>query len=183
MSVSPTEAQIERLYNQHAGLVYGRCVRILRNDEEAWDATQDVFASAIRSWDSFQGNSSRLTWLYRIATNHCFNVIRNSSGRRQKLDQRKGERPGAGTGPSSQGQLELLDLVRAVMDDMDEDLARLAVLYYFEDMTQAEIATEVGLSVPTVRKRLRAFVAQARKQLRKGFESQIMRAIKAGTNP
>lgn len=183
MSASPTEAQIERLYNQHAGLVYGRCVRILRNEEEAWDATQDVFARAIRSWNTFEGGSTRGTWLYRIATNHCLNVIRNSSGRRQKLDQRKGERPGAGSGPSDQGQLELLDLVRAVMDDMDEDLQRLAILYWFEDMTQAEIATEVGLSVPTVRKRLRAFVDQARKRLRKGFESQILRAIRAGTTP
>ena len=183
MTVGPTEAQIERLYNQHAGLVHGRCLRILRNEEEAWDATQDVFARAIRSWATFDGNATRGTWLYRIATNHCLNVIRDSSGRRQKLDQRKGERPGAGSGPSGQGQLELQDLVRAVMDDMDEDLQRLAILYWFEDMTQAEIAHEVGLSVPTVRKRLRVFVDQARKRLRKGFESQILRAIKAGTTP
>jgi len=34
-----------------------------------------------------------------------------------------------------------------------------------------------------VRKRLRAFVDQARKRLRKGFESQILRAIRAGTTP
>ncbi len=183
MSRDPTETQIERLYEQHASLVFARCRRILRDEDDAWDATQEVFARAIRSWSSFEGNSTRGTWLYRIATNHCLNVIRNNSGRRQKLEQRKGERPGAGSGPYAQARVEVLDIVRAVMEDMDEDLARLAVLYYFEDMTQSEIAVEVGLSVPTVRKRLRAFMDEARKRVRKGFESQIMRAIKGGANP
>ena len=40
-------------------------------------------------------------------------------------------------------------------------------------------AVELGLSVPTVRKRLRQFVDKARRRLRQGFESQIMRAIQA----
>jgi RNA polymerase sigma-70 factor, ECF subfamily len=177
----PTEVQVERLYNQYGGLIHRRCLRILRNEEEARDATQEVFARAMRYWDSWDGVASRLTWLSRIATNHCLNVIRDSRGRREKLDQRKGEKPGAGSGPESHGRLELLDVVRAIMDDMDEDLQRLAVLYWFDEMTQQEIAREVGLSVPTVRKRLRLFVDKARRRLRKGFESQIIRAIKAET--
>ena len=179
--MSPTEVQVENLYRQYGGLIHRRCRRILRDDEEARDAVQDVFARAIRSWHSWDGEASRLTWLSRIATNHCLNVIRDSKGRRDKLDQRKGERPGAGLGPESHGRLELLDVVKAIMEDMDEDLQRLAILYYFDEMTQAEIAQEVGLSVPTVRKRLRLFVDKARRSLRKGFESQIIRAIRAET--
>ena len=175
----PTEVQVARLYSQYGGLIHRRCVRILRNDEEARDAVQEVFARAMRYWDGWDGTASRLTWLSRIATNHCLNVIRDSRGRRDKLDQRKTEKPGAGAGPSSHGKVELLDIVRAIMDDMDEDLRRLAVLYWFDEMTQAEIAEEVGLSVPTVRKRLRLFVDQARRSLKRGFESQIVRAIKA----
>jgi RNA polymerase sigma-70 factor, ECF subfamily len=177
----PTEVQVEILYRQYGGMIHRRCRRILRDDEEARDAVQEVFARAIRSWDGWDGEASRLTWLSRIATNHCLNVIRDSRGRRAKLDQRKGERPGAGLGPEAHQRLELLDVVKAIMEDMDEDLQRLAVLYYFDEMTQAEIAQEVGLSVPTVRKRLRQFVHQARRTLRKGFESQIIRAIKAET--
>ncbi|MCP4873476.1 MAG: sigma-70 family RNA polymerase sigma factor [Proteobacteria bacterium] len=175
----PTDVQAARLYHQYGALIHRRCRRILRDDEEAWDATQEVFARAIRSWDSWDGTASRLTWLSRIATNHCLNVIRDRQGRRAKLDQRQAERPGAGTGPSAHGQVELLDIVRAVMDGMDPDLQRLAILYWFDEMTQQEIAVEVGLSVPTVRKRLRVFVDRARKQLRSGFESQIIRAIRA----
>jgi RNA polymerase sigma-70 factor (ECF subfamily) len=177
--LTPTEVQIGQLYRRYGPLIHRRCRRILRDEEDAWDATQEVFARAIRSWDTWDAEATRLTWLSRIATNHCLNLIRNQQGRRAKLEQRKAERPGAGTGPDAHGRLELLDLVRAVMDNMDPDLQRLAILYWFDEMTQQEIAHEVGLSVPTVRKRLRTFVDQARKQLRKGFESQIIRALKA----
>ena len=62
------------------------------------------------------------------------------------------------------------------MQDMPEDLQRLAILYYFDEMTQAEIAREVGLSVPTVRKRLRRFVDEARRRIRRGFEGQLLQA-------
>ncbi len=177
--MAPTEAQVERLYRQHGALIQRRCRRILRDEELAWDATQDVFAKAIRSWDGFDGDSTRLTWLSRIATNHCLNELRNRSGRRAKLEQRRHEAPGAGSGPAGPGQLEVLDLVRAVLEDADPALAKLAILYWFDEMSQAEIAAELGLSVPTVRKRLRAFVDHARRQLRRGFESQILRAIQA----
>lgn len=173
--MTPTPAQVERLYTEHAGLIHRRCRRILRDDEAASDAVQEVFARAIRHWASWDGTASRLTWLSRIATNHCLNELRNRQGRRSKLDQRKGERPGAGSGPAGPQQLELLDLVQVVMDDMQPELRQLAVLYYFEDMTQREIAAEVGLSVPTVRKRLRQFLHQARRELQTQFPDLVLK--------
>ncbi len=175
---TPT-AQVERLYRQYGAMVHRRCRRILRNEEEALDATQDVFARALRYWDTWDGSADRINWLNRIATNHCLNRIRNAKGRREKLDQRKNELPAVGSGPAGAADLEQLDLVHAVMRDMPEDLQRLAVLYWFDEMTQAEIAVEVGLSVPTVRKRLRRFIHEARRSLRVGFESSILRAIAA----
>jgi len=174
-----TEAQVERLYRQYAPLIHRRCRRILRDEEWAWDATQDVFAKAIAAWDGFDGDASRLTWLSRIATNHCLNELRNRSGRTSKLEQRQHERPGAGTGPADQRQVEVLDVIRAVMQGMDPELQKLAVLYWFDEMTQQEIAVEVGLSVPTVRKRLRLFVQRARKSLQRGLESQVLRALQS----
>lgn len=174
-----TEAQIDRLYREHGALIQRRCRRILRDEHLAWDATQEVFARAIRGWDSFDGQSTRLTWVSHIATNHCLNELRNRAGRSSKLEQRQEEAPGAGQGPAGQGELEVRDLVRAVLVDAEPEFARLAVMFWFDEMTQAEIAEAAGLSVPTVRKRLRLFVDQARRALRRGFESQILRAIAA----
>jgi len=47
---------------------------MLGDPQKAEDATHDVFFKAFRKMDQFRGESSRRTWLYRIAINHCHNL-------------------------------------------------------------------------------------------------------------
>ena len=56
--------------------MYGRCQYLLGDRTKAEDAMQDVFAKALGHWHEFRSESSPLTWLVRIATHHCLNVIR-----------------------------------------------------------------------------------------------------------
>ena len=62
-------------------------------------------------------------------------------------------------------QVEVRELVRSLLDRFDVETQTLAVLYFVDELSQEEVAAEVGLSVPTVRKRLRGFVEQARRRL------------------
>ncbi len=64
--------QLVRLYE---GRVYNLCLRMLGDPESAADATQDSFISAYRNLRSFRGGSFR-SWLLRIATNACYDVLR-----------------------------------------------------------------------------------------------------------
>lgn len=64
--------QLVRLYE---GRVYNLCYRMLGDAESAADAAQDTFLSAFRNLRSFRGGSFR-SWLLRIATNTCYDVIR-----------------------------------------------------------------------------------------------------------
>jgi RNA polymerase sigma-70 factor (ECF subfamily) len=59
----------ERLYRDHVGRVYGLCLRMLRQPEQAEDCTQQTFINAWRSLATFQARSSFGTWLHRIAVN------------------------------------------------------------------------------------------------------------------
>jgi len=59
----------------------------------------------------------------------------------------------------------MIDGVRASLEIAEQEAQEAAVLYYVDEMTQAEIAEELGRSLPTVRKRLREFLACARKAL------------------
>jgi len=52
------------------------CYRMLGSIQDAEDALQDTLLSAWRGIESFEGRSSIRTWLYRIATNRCLNVLR-----------------------------------------------------------------------------------------------------------
>ena len=59
----------ERLYREHAGRVYGLCLRMTRDAQLAEDCTQDTFINAWRALAKFQTRSSLSTWLHRIAVN------------------------------------------------------------------------------------------------------------------
>src|SRR4051812_50160766 len=76
---------LRELYTRYGGSVYGRCLFLLKERSKAEDAMQDVFAKALGSARdgsgrvgpaAFRGESSPLTWLMTIATNHCLNLIR-----------------------------------------------------------------------------------------------------------
>jgi RNA polymerase sigma-70 factor, ECF subfamily len=59
----------ERLYREHAGRVYGLCLRMTRDVQLAEDCTQETFINAWRALPRFETRSSLSTWLHRIAVN------------------------------------------------------------------------------------------------------------------
>jgi RNA polymerase sigma-70 factor, ECF subfamily len=59
----------ERLYREHAGRVYGLCLRMTRDAALAEDCTQETFINAWRALDRFETRSAMGTWLHRIAVN------------------------------------------------------------------------------------------------------------------
>ena len=59
----------ERLYREHAGRIYGLCLRMTRDAQLAEDCTQETFINAWRALGKFETRSSLSTWLHRIAVN------------------------------------------------------------------------------------------------------------------
>src|SRR6267154_261245 len=76
-AVSADRGFLAGRYEKHAAAVYGRCRYLLRNDDEAKDALQEVFVKALRSLPEFRAAASPTTWLLRIATHHCLNIHRS----------------------------------------------------------------------------------------------------------
>ncbi len=60
--------------------VYGLCMRILRQNEDAEDATQQTFLAFIEHIEDFREESSLATWLLKIATNNSLKVLRKKRG-------------------------------------------------------------------------------------------------------
>ena len=154
---------IERLVNTHQAEVYRLALSILDDPDEAGDATQDVFVSALRSLDSFRGDASLKTWLFSIAINLCRSRLQRSGNRarlRQILQSLvRRDQPG----PESEAirheaNSALWQAVRAL-----DDKHRIPViLRYYHDLSVAEIAETIGIPVGTVHSRLN----HARERLR-----------------
>jgi RNA polymerase sigma-70 factor (ECF subfamily) len=155
---------LEELYRRHAAMVLGRCRYLLGDRDAAQDAAQEVFVSALRSLPEFHGAASPTAWLLRVATNHCLNVRR--SGRATwpaELAVLSRDRRERGIEPDSR------ELVRALLSVAPAEAQEIAVLYFVDELTQAEIAETTGRSLPTIRKRLREFLGAARAALAEAF--------------
>jgi len=151
---------LEELYERHAAAVYGRCRYLLKDDAEAKDALQDVFVKVLRSLDGFRAAASPSTWILRIATHHCLNLLRARRALwREQLQALQRERTQETEPP------ERRELVRVLLAAAPAEAQEVAVLYFVDELTQAEIAQELGRSLPTVRKRLREFLDCARAAL------------------
>jgi RNA polymerase sigma-70 factor, ECF subfamily len=77
---------LERDMENHRRELTGYCYRMLGSGFEAEDAVQETMMRAWRAIDSFEGRSAFRSWLYRIATNVCLDMLRGSQRRARPMD-------------------------------------------------------------------------------------------------
>lgn len=143
---------VEELYRSYGPMVLRRCRSMLRNEELALDAMQDVFVRLLRRSRELE-RTAPSSLLYRIAINVCLNIMR--SARRRPIhgdDAVIDAVAGSDDHASRTADRALLDEIFAAGDELTRTMA---YLHYVDRLTLEETAVEVGLSVSGVRKRLR----------------------------
>ncbi|MDI3419048.1 RNA polymerase sigma factor [Streptomyces luteolus] len=143
------------LVRRHAGALVGLATRLLGNQVEAEDAVQDAFISAWRRLPEFRGQSSFGTWIYRIVTNRCLNVLR---ARKPQAALDTAPEPAA---PEHTVAPDRITEARAAVGDMRQALDGLSaeqracwVLRELDGQSYESIADTVGISQQAVRARV-----------------------------
>lgn len=156
----------ERLVSRYQNKIMGYSARMLSDHHEAEDVAQEVFIKAFRSLDSFRGESSFSTWLYRIATNLCIDRLRKKKRSPQQaysLDEPidKEEDKGGREVPDYSGEPtraiereELRRRVREVMAEMPEKLRAVLIMCDMQGMAYEDIAKALDCPIGTVKSRL-----------------------------
>jgi RNA polymerase sigma factor (sigma-70 family) len=154
-SAADSRAALREMYSRYGSSVFGRCSYLLKERSKAEDAMQDVFAKALTHLGDFRSESSPLTWLMKIATHHCLNLLRAERAPwHQRFERQEQARATSHGGPQL---FEDREAVRHLLARCDVETQAAAVHYYVDEMTLEEVAELLGRSVPTIRKRLESF--------------------------
>jgi RNA polymerase sigma-70 factor (ECF subfamily) len=147
------------LFMRYGAGIHRRCWSILRDEEAAKDAVQEVFLRALTKGHSFRGDCSPMTWLYRVATTYCLQQLRNRRRRELKLRD-----VGRSDEPVAQGPEDRAALMR-LMAEFDDVTQQIVFLRVVDEMTLDEVADVSGYSRKTVAKKLGLFEEVAREKL------------------
>ena len=131
---------------------------MLRSEEDAVDAAQDVFVRILRGEEKLHGKFPS-SLLYTIATNVCLNRLRWR--RRHAETQHEAVEDFAMT-ERSYDKVEAKMFVEAIFQDESREIQTICYMYYVDGMTLQEIGKAVRMSFSGVRKRLQSFASRAR---------------------
>lgn len=164
----------EILISQYEKKVYALCLHLLKDPEEAYDAAQEVCIKVWRQLKHFEGQAKFSTWLYRIGTNQCLDLMRKNKKRSQDIslfqkDQLSEEEWMIEPIQEEEGIAEtiekkvLQEVVQLGIKELKEDYQVIITLRDIEEHSYEEIADILELSLGTVKSRL----ARARQALKK----------------
>jgi len=143
---------IRAWYERFGPMVHRRCKALLRDEEEATEAMQDVFVEVVRRRERLEVGAPS-SFLYRTATNICLNKIRSRKRRPQDPDTDLLER--IAVAPEAEERSVTAALLDKIFAREQPSTREMAVMHLVDGLTLDEVAVEVGLSVSGVRKRLR----------------------------
>jgi len=158
-AVQHDEESFRRLVEPHRDRLWGVCLAVTGNRQDAEDALQECLIAVWRSLPRFRGDSSFSTWAYRIAVNASIALIRRRKELTAELGELVDERPGF------EDRLTERDRVRWALAQLSDDRRAALVLREYGELSYAEIAEHQGIGVQTVKSRINRARADVRRLL------------------
>ena len=177
------ENAFTQLYEKYHLLIYSAACRIIRDPEEARDATQEIFLKLHRNLHLWDAQISQLpTWIYRMAVNHSIDCRRTRLKRAESQLPENGDRPvlqphAVGSDARSPFKAvqnrEEISLVRRRLDTLPDLQKKTFRSRYFHELKLAEIAEMECCNLGTIKSSLHRATRAVRQMLQKSRDLSL----------
>lgn len=166
------------LVESHQGRIVGTVAKMLGDESEAEDVSQQVFVRIWKSAGRYQATAKFTTWLFKITRNLVFNELRRRKRHPNfSLDAESESGEGAremvdATARTPSGLMqeeELQEAIRKAIDGLPETQRMAVVLRRYEDLSYQEIADVLGLTVPAIK----SLLFRARTELKEALKGYL----------
>jgi len=151
------QTAFSRLVEAYQRPVYNLCYRMLSNAPEAEDAAQETFVRMYTKLHTYQPDRKLSSWVLSIASHYCIDRLRRRRGQWLSLDEElmATTLPSQNRGPEELAvRAESRDEVQRLVDMLPAAYRVPLILRYWHDLSYAEIAEVMGLTVQAVKSRL-----------------------------
>ncbi len=159
------EISCKLLFDRFVDKIYRLAMRITKNPNDAQEVVQDSFLKIVEKYDTFRGESKFSTWVYSIASNNSFNLLRNNKNhlRTMSIDNFT---PNSDNGSLSEiidsgdwtsnpdliaNSQETLEIIDKAINELPERNRMIFHLKDVEELSIKEISKIMNASMPTVR--------------------------------
>ena len=149
---SGMEPAFQVLFERYSELVYGYCVKIVKDKERAEDASQDVWVKVIKNANRYKSQGQFKAWLMQITRNTCFSLFRDlKKNNAEDVSEHEVE------DISQQDILDLMSIeedkmkLKACIDKLPKNQRLALIVWMTEEKSYEEIAKELETSISSVK--------------------------------
>jgi RNA polymerase sigma factor (sigma-70 family) len=154
------------LLERYTMLLYGVCIKYLKNPEEARDAVQQIFLKAITELHKYEVNYFS-SWLYMVAKNHCLMLLRNN---RHGISVDLVDEPVSETVEPDPLQNEnLLKDLKEALQHLNKEQKTCIRMFYLEKKSYQDISAETGFNLLQVK----SYIQNGKRNLRLLLEKKL----------
>jgi len=158
------------LLQRYVLLLFGVCMKYLKNEEEAKDSVQQIFLKAITELHKYRVNYFS-SWIYKVARNHCLMKLRDRQGRVSLavMDDLPLVIPDAQAEDNLLQKEQVLQLMALSMEELNEEQKRCVTLFYLEKKSYQEIASCTGYSTMQVK----SYIQNGKRNLKISLDKKL----------
>ena len=131
-NIPSTQWEIKALYERYASMVRSRCRMFLKSEDDAWDATQEIFIKLLNAMPHIDKKESIHSWLMSTTNNHCLSLLR----RKKTMEFDEEIHTGGDAVMSAEKQLILKEILSRLLKPWDAKTRQVVIFTYIDGYCQ-----------------------------------------------